>query len=374
VAAHLAERQSPAMSWADSLGNMRTLDRWREAIGLVYPLETANHSSAVLTAAGRPLRRQADHPMKFGRIAGLDKPVSRLIMGCDNQRTYPHAAAMFDGFHALGGNCFDTAYIYANGLQERLLGQWMRNRAGVRDEIVVIGKGAHTPNCNPEALSAQLLESLDRLQTGFVDIYLLHRDNPEIPAGEFVAVLNEHLQAGRVRAFGGSNWSIERVEEANAYAAKHGLQPFTAVSNNLSLARMVQPVWDGCVTASDPESLAWFTRQQMALLCWSSQARGFFLEQAPASGGNAPTEAEIVRCWHSEDNFRRRERAIALAREKGVEPINIALAYVLSQPFPTFALFGPRTLEEIRTSLPGLDLELSPGELAWLNLESERHS
>ena len=61
-----------------------------------------------------------------------------------------------------------------------------------------------------------------------------------------------------------------------------------------------------------------------------------------------------------------------MAEAKGVLPINIALAYVLSQPFPVFALFGPRTLEETRTSLPALDLPLTPGELRYLNLESEK--
>jgi predicted dehydrogenase/aryl-alcohol dehydrogenase-like predicted oxidoreductase len=373
VAAHLAERQSPAMNWADSLGNMRTLDRWREAIGLVYPLETAGHPDAVTTVAGRTLSRRPDQHMKFGRIDGLDKTVSRLVLGCDNQRTYAQAAAMFDGFFEEGGNCFDTAYVYGNGLQESLLGQWIRNRAGIRDEIVVIGKGAHTPHCHPAGLTAQLLESLERMQTDYVDVYLLHRDDPAVPVGEFIEVLNEHWKAGRMRAFGGSNWSIQRVEEANAYAARHGLRPFAVVSNNLSLARMVQPVWGGCVTASDPESLAWFTRHQMPLLCWSSQARGFFVAGAPAKAGvDGPTADEIARFWHSEDNFWRRERAIILAKEKGVTAMNVALAYVLSQSFPTFALFGPRTLAEIRTSFPGLGLELSPGELAWLNLEGDR--
>ena len=78
-----------------------------------------------------------------------------------------------------------------------------------------------------------------------------------------------------------------------------------------------------------------------------------------------------MRCWHSEDNLARRERTLTLARGRGVEAINIALAYVLTQPFPTFALFGPRTLEEVRTSLPGLTVELTPEEVAWLNLERD---
>ena len=276
VAAHLAARQSPAMSWADSLGNMQTLDTWREAIGLSYPLEKPDHEAASLTVARRPLARRPDHVMKYGRVAGLEKPVSRLVLGCDNQRAYAHAAAIFDGYFEQGGNCFDTSFVYQGGLPERLLGRWMKNRGELRKELVIIGKGAHTPHCDPDHLTAQLHESLERMGTEHVDIYLLHRDNPAIPAGEFVEILNEHRRAGRVGAFGGSNWSIARVQEANAYAATHDLQGFTAVSNNFSLARMVDPVWSGCVSASDPASREWFGREQTALFSWSSQARGVF--------------------------------------------------------------------------------------------------
>ena len=371
VATHVAARQSPAMSWADSLGNMQTLDQWREAVGLVYPLERPDGPAAGLTASRRPLLRRAGGVMKYGCVAGLDKPVSRLVVGCDNQRTYAHAAAVFDAFVEAGGNCFDTAFVYQAGLPERLLGQWLKNRGSLRDELVVIVKGAHPPHCDPASVTAQLHTSLERLGIGRADLYLMHRDNPAVPVGEFVDVLNEHHTAGRIGAFGGSNWSVARVQEANAYAAARGLRGFTAVSNNFSLARMVEPVWDGCISASDAESRGWFTREQAALFAWSSQARGFFLPQPPPRFGNSPTENEIIRCWHSDDNFQRRERALALARERGVEAINIVLAYVLCQPFPTFALFGPRTLEEIRTSLPGLTVDLSPEELAWLDLERD---
>ena len=101
-------------------------------------------------------------------------------------------------------------------------------------------------------------------------------------------------------------------------------------------------------------------------MAWSSQARGFFVRAHP----NDRTDPELVRCWYSEENFLRLERTKELARKHGVLPVNIALAYVLSQPFPTFALIGPRTLAETRTSLPALDVELSPDELRWLNLEA----
>jgi len=361
VAKHLAARQAPApaMSWDDTLGNMRALDRWRAEIGLVYECEKPG---AVPTVHRRPLRVRPGGRMQYGRIPHLDKPVSRLVMGVDNQSTMPHAAVVFDDWFEQGGNAFDTARIYGN--REEILGAWVRSR-GVREHVVILDKGAHTPDCFPDKLTSQFLESLDRLRMDYVDIYMMHRDNPEVPVGEFIDVLNEHVRAGRMRAFGGSNWSCARVEAANAYAAAHGLQGFSAVSNNFSLARMVDPVWAGCIQASGPEDRAWFEKTGMALMPWSSQARGFFTRARP----DDRSDAELVRCWYADDNFRRLERCRELAARRKVLPIQIALAYVLNQPFPTFPLIGPRTPAETRTSLPALDIRLTAEERARLNLE-----
>jgi predicted dehydrogenase/aryl-alcohol dehydrogenase-like predicted oxidoreductase len=365
VAACLEQRQAapPAMTWDDTLGNMRALDAWRESIGLMYPME--RQEAQTRPVHGRPLRVAPEHNMRYGRIEGLEKQVSRLVMGVDNQRTMPQAAVMLDDFFERGGNTFDTAYIYGGGKLERMLGQWVKSR-GVREQVVILDKGAHTPFCTPEYLTSHLLESLERLQMDHVDIYMMHRDNPEYPVSAFVDVLNEHQRAGRIRVFGASNWTIERVEEANAYAAANGLSGFSAMSNNFSLARMVAPPWSGSISTSDKRSREWFARTQMPLMPWSSQARGFFTGRAHPDDRSDP---ELVRTWYSEDNFRRLERVNQLAAERGVLPINIALAYVLAQPFPTFPLIGPRSLSESRTSLAALDISLAPDELRWLNLE-----
>ncbi|MFL5587392.1 MAG: aldo/keto reductase [Ktedonobacteraceae bacterium] len=363
VAAYIDERQAPAMTWNDTLGNMKALDHWRAALGVVY--EAEKPVGQTLPVHKRPLIARPGHSMKYGSIAGVEKPISRLVMGVDNQTSWPHASVMFDDFFEQGGTCFDTAYIYASGACEKMLGHWVKNR-GIREQVVLLDKGAHTPHCNPQALSKQLEESLTRLQTDYVDLYMLHRDNPDIPVGEFITVLNEQKHAGRMRIFGASNWSIERVEEANRWAAEHGMSGFSVMSNNFSLARMIDPVWAGCISASDARSRAWFTEHQMPLMPWSSQARGFFTGRA---NPNDHSDAELVRCWYSEDNFRRLERVNAMAKERGVLPINIALAYVLCQSFPTFPLIGPRLLSETRTSFPGLDIELTLEEVRWLNLE-----
>jgi predicted dehydrogenase/diketogulonate reductase-like aldo/keto reductase len=355
--------ESPCVPVADSLGNMAALDAWRAAAGLEYKSE--KKSFAFPTVSREPLRKRADAPMRYGTIPGVSVPVSRLVFGCDNQQTMPHAAAIFDDFFERGGNAFDTAHQYGGGRQEQLLGRWMEQR-GVRPQVALLVKGAHTPFCTPEFLDQQFRVSLERFGTGYADIYLMHRDNPQVPVDEFLDVLNEHHRAGRIKAFGGSNWSLERLQQAEECAAKKGLQKFTCVSNNLSLARMVSPVWAGCVSAKDAPFRQWLTASGTSLFAWSSQARGFFTDRAHP---DKKDDAELVRCWYSDDNFQRRARAVELAQRKGVEPINIALAYVLAQTFSSYALIGPRFISETVSSCRGLSVTLTPEEVRWLDLE-----
>lgn len=356
----------PAMGAADSIANLAALDRWRRSIGLSYPKEEASAMQGRRTLAGLPIERRPSAKMACGQVPGLAKPVSRLIMGVDHQETLPYAAALFDDFLERGGNAFDTAWVYdfEGGHCESIFGDWLKAR-GIRDEIVLIAKGAHTPNCTPEGMRRELAESLERLQTDSADLYVLHRDNLEVPVEEFVDALNEQRRLGRFQAFGGSNWSIERVAEANAYAARSGQQGFSLLNNQLSLARMQSPIWRGCVSAGAPESRRWLAEQGLALFAWSSQARGFFAGRAAPDRRD---DEELVRCWYSEANFQRLTRARQLAAEKGVEAINIALAWVLAQDFPAFSLIGPRTIAETASSCRALELRLSPAELAWLDL------
>lgn len=364
VAAYAQTGEAPFMPIEDTLGNMAALDRWRKAIGMIYESET----ETAIRPALPPLRSEVARviPGLHRALPGLDKPVSRMVMGTVGGWTIerPHGFALYDLFMEYGGNCFDTAYVYGGGRDERLFGQWMRQR-GVREQTVVIAKGAHTPNCYPDQMVQQFNESLERMQTDYADIYMLHRDNPEVPVGEFVEALNELKQAGRVRLFGGSNWGLDRIAAANAYAREKGLAGFSVLSNQFSLARMCDPVWAGCVSCSDLESRQWLEREQMPLFAWSSQARGFFVRGSEAF----TADAELVRCWYSKDNFERLCRARELARSKGTSPIHIAAAYVLQQKFPLFALIGPQKLSEIASCFASFDVVLSSEEIAWLNLE-----
>ena len=379
VAAHLEARQAPAMSWLDTIGNMKLLDRWREQAGLAYEQERRFHAG---TLAGRPLRRRASPAgpgapagagMQYGTIPGLHKPVARLVQGADRNVTIPYTEVLFDQYFELGGNCFDTSHAYRGGACERNLGAWIRSR-GVRDEVVVFEKGGNPPNGTPDGITSELLAGLEGLGIDHADVWLMHRDNPEVPVGEIVDVLNEHQAAGRMTIFGVSNWSLPRLLEAREYAERNGRGYFSVVSNQFSLARIVDAWWtiDGNYTswqsASDPEFRRWFEATRTVLVPWSSQASGFFIENE----AEQPRDRDLPRCYHSADNFTRRERACELARRHGVSPINIALAWVLRQPFPVFPIIGTRLPGETRDCLRALDVALTDKEIRWLDLGEER--
>lgn len=297
-------------------------------------------------------------PMRYGLLDGLARPLSRIVLGTSGMRSYEAAAPLLDAFAGHGGSGLDSAFAYADGQCEQVLGRWLR-RSGAR--MVLIGKGAHPPQCVPGAVGPQLAHSLHRLGTGHVDLYLLHRDAPEVPVDEWVDALRAEVHAGRAHAVGVSNWSAARVDAANAYAARTGGPALVAVSNHFSLGRMARPLYPGVVAVSAADA-AWLRRTQLALLPWSSQARGFFSDTDPAA-----LDPRMSRCWDTAGNRARRTRAAVLAARFGVRPINVALAYVLAQPFPTFPLVGPRTVAELEVALCALTLDLPPRLLHWLS-------
>jgi aryl-alcohol dehydrogenase-like predicted oxidoreductase len=137
-------------------------------------------------------------------------------------------------------------------------------------------------------------------------------------------------------------------------------------SVQFSLAKQNEPMWKGALSAND-EDVEWMRRNRFPLLAWSSLAGGFF------SGRYAPDRTDnkdMVRVYYSGSNWEKYRRAEELARRKGFTTAEIALAYVIRQPFPSCALVGPLKVEELESGLRALDVRLMPEEIEWLELKT----
>ena len=321
-------------------------------------------------------------PMEYGTIDGMEKKISRILHGTIMLREddLKGGFELLDGVWALGVNGFDCAYIYGGGQCERVLGRWLEER-GLFDEAVILTKGAHHAGpknkVNPVDITADLTASLARCRTDFIDIYVLHRDDPHVEVGPIVEVLNEHKAAGRIGLFGGSNWTVPRIREANEYAYKHNLEAFTVSSPNYSLAEQVKEPWRCCISISGPSNeadRAWYAEQKMPLFTWSSLAQGFFSgkftrDTFEAYKLNLPESCVYAYCY--EQNFKRLDRAGELAREKGLTVPQIALAFNLNQPLNLFSLIGVFHPDECKANIEALNLKLTQEELDWLDLKRD---
>ena len=294
---------------------------------------------------------------------------SKLIMGTGDffKLELEQAFTIMDEFVEVGGNLVDTAHGYIKA--EEIIGKWIELRNN-RDKIKILSKGAHPVDgepgsrVTPQAITKDLTESLERFNTTYIDLYALHRDDESVEVGPIIEVLNEHIVAGRIHAIGASNWRHERIQAANEYATKHGLIGFTFSSTNLSLAKCNEARWEGCVSV-DKDALDWHKDSMLPLLSWSSQAGGFFSGRFTEEN---PSDEEMVRVYYNSGNWERYRRAEELAEKKQVTPIQIALAYVLNQPFQTAAIIGPASLAEFNSSLQGSKLKLTDREVEWLEL------
>lgn len=360
------EIESNYINHADTQSNMLWLEKWRQQLDIVCPLSEFKGSplpDSKFYSIQRP-------KLQSTSLNGVEKFGSRLALGCDNQTSSLHAFTMFDHFYGSGGRIFDTAYIYNNGKGDKYLGDWINSR-NVEDEIIVLGKGAHTPDCEPKFIRQQIEESLSRLNINKIDIFCLHRDNPEIPVAEFMDALNEAKDDGLIGNIGASNWEMGRFAEARDYALKNDMEPFTVLSNNFSLAEMVDPVWPGCVGVNN-SYLEYLMDNQIMLFPWSSQARGFFIEKKEITSNehfSNPSLEEERRVWHSEKNLQRRKVCFAIAAQRGVQPIQVALAYVIQKSSLIFPLVGPRTIIEAESSIAATQLNLTDEEMSSLAID-----
>ena len=327
--------------------------------------------------------------MKNKSISYVKKEISPIVFGTatktlfdaieydrpDIEECRQKAFRLMDDAYAAGINCFDCSAHYG----EEILGEWIELR-GLRDKTVILSKCAHPNEWRDRVTDFDILydihNSLVKLKTDYIDIYMLHRDNPEVPVDKIVNTMNRLYDEGKIGAFGGSNWTHERIEMANEYAAKHNLIPFTVSSPNFGLAEQYDNPWVGnCVTLSGPQNKdarKWYKENNIAVFAYSALARGFF---SGAFKSDEPEKAKQIldeagiKGYFCDNNFERLRRAEILAEKKGVSVAQIALAFIFNNPLETFILTSPVNDEQIKQNVQSENIKLTNEEILWLDLE-----
>lgn len=321
--------------------------------------------------------------MDYGNVTGIDKPISRIVFGTDrlrarqllwlpNRKHEQQAFSLLDRSFDLGCNAFDTARIYRDS--ERTLGAWIRRRRN-RDKVVVISKGCHPSRLgrsrlSPAAVSHDLHASLKALGTDFIDLYLLHYDDPTVRVEPIMEQLNRHIDEGKISAIGASNRSHERIATANNYAASKGLKPFSASSVQFSLAEWTRSPWPGAVTlGGDGQRVAreWYSTHPLSVFAYSSLARGFFSDHYdPEKPDRNRVSRWCATYFGTENNIQRLERTRIFASEQHVTVAQVALAYVLCHPLHVFAVVGCTTFDKFAQNVAALSLRLDQATRHWL--------
>ena len=319
--------------------------------------------------------------MRYGSIAEIDKQVSRVAQGTMMLRSddLDKCFALLDAVYATGVNTFDAGHVYGGGDCDRVFGQWVRQRK-LRDKIVLMDKCCHhnadRKRVTPFDLTSDLHDCLARLGFDHIDIFAFHRDDPSQPVGPLIERLNEHVKEGKIAAFGASNWTHDRIAQANEYADSRSLMGFSVASPHYSLGRLIEPPWPDCVSITGDENhdaRQWFRSTQMAMVTWSGLCGGFFSGRFRRDNLDSFTEGadlNCIRCYCTEDNFDRLDRAEQLAAEKNATVAQIALAYLICGPLNCFPLMAAWTPEQAAENAAAADIELTPDEISWLDLRS----
>ncbi|QDX82679.1 aldo/keto reductase [Denitratisoma sp. DHT3] len=315
-------------------------------------------------------------------LANTDLNVSQLCLGTNmfgTAQPLDKAGEILDTFFAGGGNFIDTAHSYGdwipgipNAASERALGELLKGKPRADYVLATKGcefdyrKGDYAMRVTPELLTSDLMASLELLGTGFIDLYWVHRDDPSRPVKDIVDALISHQQAGRIRYFGCSNWSVARIQEAQQYAASLGHAGFVAC----------QPMWG----LAEPDRTAMMTyapggyyedgyqvlhQAGMTMIPYSGQSRGIFSKLAAGTAKEA-ISPDVAALYYHDTNLRKVDVLKAIATRRGAAVNDIVLAYLTSQPLATVPIIGCSSAAQLRESIAACAIRLDAEELRQL--------
>lgn len=247
---------------------------------------------------------------------------------------------VLDRFREGGGSFIDTANVYsrdwANGysVSERLLGEYLNSRG--KDSLIIATKGAHpnprtmhTPRINKTELERDIDESLRSLGLERIDFYYLHRDDPSMPIGEILELMEDFVRAGKIRYYGGSNYSAGRIREAGEYAREKGIAGFSGISNMWSPAEQ-----NAAAPLCGDDTLVCFTDNDLpavgecgiAFLPYNSTAKGWFAKRAAGA-----VSAGLDATFANSQNLALLEKLKSDAAEGGISVQTALLRHIRSR-------------------------------------------
>jgi len=314
--------------------------------------------------------------MKYFEINDVENnkiKMSRIILGgipfgtiLDEQQSFK----MMDKYAEAGGNTFDTARVYCDWLEnghsasERTIGQWLKSR-NCRKDIVLATKGGHPAITGESRLSRQELagdldESLRTLQTDYVDIFLLHRDDINVPVDEVMDTLHMLVRQGKTRAVGVSNWTCARIKEANEYADKNNRPRLVISQIQWSLAECFPHNFnDLTMVCMNPEEYRQYLELELPVMAYSSQANGLY---SKADEGLELIPAKLQK-FLTLENINRFNNLQKLCLKKGYSKTAVALNYIMDNRLSGSAIIGCTNMEQLEDCLKAADITLSLEEL-----------
>ncbi len=321
------------------------------------------------------------------KIQGLNVKVGPIMIGTSSalftddttpwiptNLTQEEQFAIVDELWDLGLHCFDCSAGYG----EKSLGAYLKSRNRT-NEAVILTKGCHPNSFRKRVTSYDLMsdfhDSMAKLGRDYIDIYMLHRDDPDVPVSEIIPTLDRLKKEGKIGIYGASNWSVERIKEANAFAEAHSMSPFAAVSPHYSLAHQINDPWSGGVSITGPEHAAdraWLIENQIPVFAYSSMSCGFIsgmFKSTDKKGAKKFLTPPGIKGYYADENFERLARAEQLIEKYHVSVAQIAMAWLFNQDLQVIPLQGGENAEMYRQTLEAAKIKLTKEEVKWLNLE-----
>ena len=308
--------------------------------------------------------------------------VSQLCLGTNQFGTgliTTEAKSILDTFFASGGNFIDTAHSYGDWIpniersaSERTVGSLLKGRD--RASYVLATKGCEFDyragdfalRVNPDYIERDLISSIENLDTDYIDLYWLHRDDPTVAVSELVDALIHHQQAGRISYFGCSNWSPERIAEAQGYARSINHEGFVAVQPMWGLARPDrQAMWTYAPGGYYEDGYQPLHEAGLTMIPYSGQSRGVFTKLDQHPDGSSLNE-DVKALFYTDENLKILAKLRAMSHRKGVSINDLVLAYMTSQPCLTVPIVGASSADQLNSSINSCVISLSADELTEL--------